>query len=336
MTRPAALLAYAPHLHAETLPPPLRARLEGLVELLHPDPQPDLLIPALRPLLPRLEVLVTGWGARPITAEVLDAAPRLRLVAHMAGTVKALLPPDVWGRGIQVCSAAAANALPVAEYALAMVLLSNKQVFRLRRRYAELRRHRRPWDRDAPGLGNYGKVVGVVGASRIGRRVIELLRPFSVRVLVSDPYLDREDAARLGVEAVPLDALLARSDVVTLHAPSLPGTRHLISRRRLALMRDGAVLINTARGALVDQDALVEETRSGRLDAVLDVTEPDALPPDSPLYDIPNVFLTPHVAGALGGETQRLAELVLDEIARFRRGEALHHAVAAGDLGRIA
>jgi len=110
----------------------------------------------------------------------------------------------------------------------------------------------------------------------------------------------------------------------------------MINRRRLALLRDGAVLINTARGVIVDQEALIDETRSGRIDAVLDVTEPDTLPADSPLYDIANVFLTPHIAGALGSETQRMTDVILAEIGRFVRGEPLEHAVLAADLGRIA
>jgi phosphoglycerate dehydrogenase-like enzyme len=127
-----------------------------------------------------------------------------------------------------------------------------------------------------------------------------------------------------------------RSDVDTLHAPALPETHYLLDARRLALLRDGAVLVNTARGALVDPEALVRELVAGRIDAVLDVTEPEVLPPDSPLYELPNVFLTPHVAGALGSERARLVELALDEIARFVRGEPLQHEVRLEDWDRIA
>jgi phosphoglycerate dehydrogenase-like enzyme len=123
---------------------------------------------------------------------------------------------------------------------------------------------------------------------------------------------------------------------VTLHAPSLPETRHLLDRRRLALLRDGAVLVNTARGALVDGAALEAELVSGRIDAVIDTTEPEVLPASSPLFDLPNVFLTPHIAGAMGTETRRLAALALDEIERLARGEPLAHEVRLADLPRIA
>ncbi len=334
--RPAALLAYSPSLNPDTFTVPQRAQLEAMVDLLRETPADDLSDPAVAALLPRVEIIVTGWGVRPITIDVLEAAPRLRLVAHLGGTVKALLPREAWQRGIAVTHAAAANALPVAEYTLAAILFSNKQVFRLRRKYAEARAPLRAWSAAAPGIGNYRKTVGLVGASRIGRRVAELLRPFDFDVLVYDPYLASEVATAIGVRKVGLDELLSRCDVVSLHAPVTAETRGMIDRRRLGLLRDGAVLINTARGVLIDQEALVDETRSGRIDAVLDVTEPDVLPPDSPLYDTASVFLTPHIAGALGTETQRMTDLILGEIGRYRRGESLEHGVLASELERLA
>jgi phosphoglycerate dehydrogenase-like enzyme len=250
--------------------------------------------------------------------------------------VKPLVTPDCFARGIRVSSAAAANALPVAEYTLAAILFAGKRVFRLQRRYAELRAFRL-WPREIPDLGNLDRVVGIVGASRIGRRVIELLAPFDVSVLVHDPFLSEAEARTLGAEKLDdLDALLRRSDVVSLHAPALPETHHLLDARRLALLRDGAVLVNTARGSLVELEALTRELVSGRIDAVIDTTEPEVLPSDSPLFELPNVFLTPHVAGAMGRETRRLLDLALDEIERLVRGDPLRHEVRAADWDRIA
>ena len=235
MNRPPALLAYSPALNAETFTVAQRVQLEAMVELLHEAPVGDLGDPGIRSLLARAEIIVTGWGVRPITVAVLDGAPRLRLVAHLGGTVKALLPGELWQRGVAVTHAAAANALPVAEYTLAAILFSNKQVFRLRRRYADVRTSLRPWSAVAPGLGNYRKTIGIVGASRIGRRVAELLRPFDFDVLVYDPYLSAEAAAGIGVRVVGLDALMSRCDVVSVHAPVTAETRGMIDRRRLAL-----------------------------------------------------------------------------------------------------
>jgi phosphoglycerate dehydrogenase-like enzyme len=305
-----------PDLPARLFTPAARERLPGV------DWQPVAL-----EQIETVEILLTGWGCPPVTAEVLATAPHLRAIVHAGGGVKGHVTDACWERGILVSTAADANAVPVAEYTLAMILIANKGVQRAARAYAE---RRGPMDlvTELPGVGNYRKTVGIVGASRIGRRVIELLAPFDLDVLVHDPYLP---------DSVALDELIARSDVVSIHAPALPSTRHLIDARRLALLRDGATLINTARGSLVDHDALVAELTTGRIDAVIDVTDPhEPLPPDSPLYELPNVTLTPHIAGALGVELHRLGDSAVAEIERYARGEPFAHPVTAADLGRIA
>ena len=232
-------------------------------------------------------------------------------------------------------TAAEANAVPVVEYTVASILLANKHAFHIREIYRQERRYGL-WHHTTPGIGNLNKRVGIIGASRIGRRVIEALRPFDFSICVYDPYLTEEKAAGLGVEKVELDELLRSSDVVTLHAPSLPETRHMIGARELALISDGAALINTARGALIDGAALEKELSSGRIRAVIDTTDPETLPADSPLYDLPNVFLTPHIAGASGTEVYRMSELVIEEIGRYLRGEPLQHEVCQQDIARIA
>jgi phosphoglycerate dehydrogenase-like enzyme len=310
-------------------------RLESLCELPDPEPLASFDEPRSGELLGRAEILLTGWGCPPLAGSVLERAPALRAVIHAAGTVKGLVTDACWARPLVVSSAVTANAVPVAEYTLAAILFANKRVFELQRRYRELRAFRL-WPDEFPDLGNFRKRIGLVGASRVGRRVLELLAPFDFEVLVSDPYLSEDQARELGARLCELDQLLSESDVVSLHAPSLPETRHLLDRRRLSTMRDGATLINTGRGALVDQAALEAELVSGRISAVIDTTEPEVLPADSPLYELPNVFLTPHVAGAMGAETERMADLAIDEVERFAKGEELAHAVRRGDLERIA
>lgn len=272
------------------------------------------------------EVLFTGWGCPRLEAYALDRMPRLRAVVHAAGSVKHHVTQACWDRGLLVSSAAAANALPVAEYTLAAILFANKRVLESAQAY---RAARGPIDlfRRYPAVGNYRRTVGLVGASLIGRRVLELLRPFDLRVLVHDPYADPAELASLGAEAVSLDELLCHSDVVSLHAPALPQTYHLMNASRLALMPDGATLVNTARGSLVDTAALTEELVSGRLHAVLDHTEPEVLPAVSPLYNLPNVLLTPHVAGSLGGELDRLAATAVEELERYALGLGFRHPV---------
>lgn len=278
------------------------------------------------PDLDDVEVLLTGWGCPPIDATVLSRAPRLRAIIHTGGSVKHHVTPACWERGLAVSSSVEVNAIPVAEYTLAAILFAQKRVLEVSRSYRAVRRAA-PWASLWPSMGNYERTVGILGASRIGRRVIDLLAPFDIRVLLHDPYVDRVEAARLGVTLVGLDELFARSDTVSVHAPSLPETRGTVDRRRLGLMPDGGVLINTARGALVDADALTAELVSGRLHAVLDVTEPEVLPPDSPLYDLPNVLLTPHIAGSVGDELTRLIDHALDELERVGRGQPLNSPV---------
>ncbi len=309
----------------------------ALAELVDIDPAfavTDFADAGVRARLPDVELLITGWGCPPITPTVLDSLPRLRAILHTGGTVKKLLASEVWERGIAVSTAAAANALPVAEYTLGAILLMGKGAFAARENYRTARAFPPP----APGadIGNAGRRVGIIGASRTGRRVIELLRPFDFEVLLYDPYLGADEAEALGVRATGLDELLAHSSLVSVHAPATPQTHHMIDAARLALMPDGAALINTARGSLVDTGALVKELVTGRLLAVLDVTDPEPLPADSVLYRLPNVFLTPHIAGSMGNELRRLGLAAVQEIERLLAGRPLAHRVEHAQLAHTA
>ncbi|MFF0011994.1 hydroxyacid dehydrogenase [Streptomyces sp. NPDC005374] len=332
--RPRALFAMTAENVPLVFPPEVLDRLRAVVDI---DPgivAEDLTDPRLTDVLARTEILVTGWGCPRLDAAALDALPELRAVLHSAGSVKGFATPEIWRRGIAVSSAAEANALPVAEYTLAMILLAGKDVL-VRRERLRAERAFPGWG-IVPGIGNHGRRVGVIGASRIGRKVIELLRPFDLAVSLTDPYVDESTALKLGASPLGLDELLRTSQIVTVHAPETPETRHLIGRRELALMPDRAVLINTARGSLVDTDALVDELRTGRLSAILDVTDPEPLPADSPLHDLPNAFVTPHLAGSQGNELARLGLAVVGEAERVAAGEGPAFPVAYEGLERTA
>ncbi|GGU33161.1 2-hydroxyacid dehydrogenase [Lentzea flava] len=278
--------------------------------------------------LPDIDLLVTGWGCPPITAAALERLPSLKAVVHTAGSVKGFVTDACWERGIAVSSAAAANALPVAEYTVAMILLSGKRVLERARDYKATQRIGH-YD-IPPAVGNYGATIGILSASMIGRRVIELLRPHDFHVLVHDPFVTEVD----GAESVGLAELFARSDVVSVHTPLLPETTGLVSRELLGLLRDDAVLINTARGAIVDQDALAVE--AGRIRAVLDVTDPEVLPADHPLWRNENVLITPHLAGSQGNEWVRLARHAVAEVRRWAAGQPFSTPVSAERRERIA
>ncbi|WP_327581340.1 hydroxyacid dehydrogenase [Nonomuraea sp. NBC_00507] len=325
--RPKALFAMREEHLALLFPAPLLRRLDTLADI-------DVTLVAEHFDDPRLdlsetEILITGWGCPTLDEAVLARAPRLRGVLHAAGSVKSLVTPACWERGLLISSAAEANAVPVAEYTIAAVLMAGKGIFALNERYQRERTF--TLAEIQPSIGNNGRTVGIVGASRIGRKVIDLLSPYDLDLCVYDPY-----TLVPGVRQVSLEELLRTSDIVSLHAPATPETTHMLDRERLALLQDGAVLINTARGSLVDTDALIAELKSGRLSAVLDVTEPEPLPADSPLFDLPNAFLTPHIAGSHGNELARMGTAVVDELERLIAGSPLVYQVTHDDLERAA
>lgn len=332
--RPRVLLAMDPELEPRLFTPAQRARLARVAEV-HPAVVGDWGQPGALAALADADALLTFWGAPRLDTAVLDAAPKLRAVAHAAGSVKGFLPPEVFDRGIVVSSATEANARPVAEFTLAMIILAGKNAFTIRERYRAERR-REIWQHEYADAGNYDRVVGIIGASRTGRQVIRLLKEYAFQVVVYDPYLSAAAAAELGVAKVELPELCAAAHIVSVHAPALPETRHMIDADCLALMRDGATFINTARGSLVDTAALTAELVSGRINAIVDVTDPEILPADSPLYELPNVMLTPHIAGSLGRELRRMAASAIGELERFAAGEPFRFPVLPDEYDRTA
>lgn len=332
-TRPRGVFVMSPYARRMAFPPSVTRRLETLVDIDTSTLVTDFEQPGVESVLRDADLLVTGWGCPPLDDHILDLTPGLRLIVHSAGSVKHHITDAVWRRGIAVSSAAEANAEPVAEYTRAMILLACKRVLTQSREYPS-----RGWPGEAHRVdaGYVDRTIGVIGASRIGRRVIELLRPWRIRILLADPYVTPEQATELGVESVSLDDLCRRSDVVSIHAPELPETHHLINDARLAAMPDSAVLINTARGSLVDTEALVRHCETGRISAVLDVTDPEPLPVGHRLFELPNVTVTPHLAGAQGTEIALLGDYAVDEIERYLGGSPLRGGVTADGLARMA
>ncbi|MFO7631166.1 MAG: hydroxyacid dehydrogenase, partial [Caldilinea sp.] len=222
-------------------------------------------------------------------------------------------------------SAATANAMPVAEFTVAGGVMSLKRVWYFSH---AVREHRGFVQRTSvPGM--YGSTVGLIGLGMIGRLVAERLRTYDVRVIAHDPHFAASDAEAVGVELCTLDELFSRADVVSLHAPWLPQTEGMITGAHLASMPANATFINTARGALVREAEMIQVLQQRPdLDAVLDVTYPEPPAPDSLLYSLPNVVLTPHIAGSVGAECRRMGRAMVDELARFLRGEPLCWAIS--------
>jgi phosphoglycerate dehydrogenase-like enzyme len=280
------------------------------------------------------DAVLTGWGSPRFTDEVLDAADRLRVIAHSAGSIKNMLPRLVFERGITVTHAASAIAPAVAEMSLAMTLILLRNVVQLDRtlRAGDWQGARAiPMGRELVGLR-----VGVVGAGYTGRCFIDLLRALEAEVWVYDPYLTAERAAEIGVRTVALDDLFAECPVVSVQAPATEETYHMISARQFGLLQDGACFVNTARSWVVDYDALLAELQTGRFVAALDVFDREPLPEDNPFRELDNVVMTPHVAGASLEARQRQGQFMVEELARFFSGEPLLYQVTADMLDTMA
>jgi phosphoglycerate dehydrogenase-like enzyme len=271
------------------------------------------------------EVMVTGWGTPPISPESLGLAPKLKLIIHSAGSIKTLVPEEAWKRGICVGTCNGALAIGVAETTLGMILAGLKGFF-----------PGRDWTRAGnwhdPKLGTardvlrepFGVTVGVISASKVGQHVLKLLRAFELEVLLYDPFMKPERARELGATLVGLEELMKRSDVVTLHAPALPATRHLLKREHFRAMKEGAVFINTARGMIVDEVGMIEELKTGRISAFIDVTDPEPPTKDSPLRTLQNVVLTPHLAGHASNGCFRQGRSAVDQVLEFAAGKPMH------------
>ncbi len=281
--------------------------------------------PKIKEALADAQVIITGWGSPRCDDQLLAMAPRLGFLAHSAGTVKGIVDGAVYARGIRVSTAAAANARPVAEYTVAMMGALLKQM---------------PWiiralpaglPKNHPRLSQLRELqdmtIGLIGASRVGREVIRLLHAYhNLTIKLYDPSISPSQATLMGATLVPLDEVCACT-VVSVHAPSIPQTHHMLNAATLALLPDHAVLINTARGSLIDENALIAEVRRRPLYVLLDVTDPEPPPAHSPLRHEENILITPHIAGAMNQARRDMGRLAEQETLRFLRGEPLEHEV---------
>lgn len=317
--RVGAALAFRPELRSWLFPNPAQSRLEQQVTLLTP-PFTAADWQGHRGALADAEILIGSWGIPVLGREVLDAMPKLRVVLYGAGTVRGVVTDEFWRRGILLSSAAGANAGPTATFAEAMIILALKQTwFYLRRRGADW-----AYLTDTASSGVHASTVGLIGLSSVGRLVVKGLQRHELTILACDPTVTAAEAAALGVELVDLPGLFTRSDVVSLHAPLLPQTIGLVGAEHLRRMKPHATFVNTARGAIVREPELVAVLRERPdLTALLDVTDPEPAPVDSPLRALPNVILTPHIAGARHREIALVGRVVLEELDRYLSGQPL-------------
>jgi phosphoglycerate dehydrogenase-like enzyme len=312
--------------------PEERRQIQQLVDIYAP-PQTATSVKENPSVLVDADVILSGWGMAVMDEPFLAAAPNLKAVFYGAGSIKYFMTEAAWDREVLVTSAYAGNAVPVVEYTLAQILFSLKRGWYY---VLKVKREGRYPPRE-PVPGAYGSTVGIISLGMIGRGVAQRLQPFDLRVIAYDPYVTPEQAADLNVELCSLEDVFRNSDVVTLHTPWLPETEGMITGEHLAAMKPNATFINTARGAVVrEQEMVAVLQQRPDLYAILDVTYPEPPEPGSPLYTLPNVVLTPHIAGAMDRECQRMGRLMVEELKRYLDGEPLRWAISREQAARLA
>lgn len=305
--------------------PDEQREIAELVNLVQPVQLAPEALPQWRGKLDAVEAVFSGWGMPKMDAEFFNVFPNLKILFYGAGAVHGFVTEDMWQRQIVICNANVANGISVAEYTFAHIVLCLKQTWRQATR---VRQRHTFNDARVTVAGTYGSTVGIVSLGAIGRMVAERLRTLDVRVLAYDPLASPDKASALGVELVTLNEVFQRSDVVTCHTPWLPETVNLIDGRLFRQMKRGACFINTARGAVIHEPDLIAVMQERPdLFAVLDVTYPEPPLPNSPLYTLENVLLTPHIAGNMNNECHRMARMMVDELRRWLAGEPLQHRV---------
>lgn len=273
-------------------------------------------------VLKYIDVIFSSWGGPNLNENFLNHAPNLKIMFYGAGTIKKIVTDESWKRGIRVTTANAANAIPVAEFTIASIIFGLKNVVQMKNLIKDTREYPSIPHQNIKGV--FDSTVGIISLGAIGSEVLKRLKNFDVNIMVYHPSLTKEEAKELGVEFVSLDEMFKTCDVVTLHAPLLDSTRGMITGDHIKLMKENGVFINTARGAIVKENELIEVLKERKdITAFLDVVYPEPPAEDSPLYDMDNVFLTPHIAGSEGKEIGRMGKFMLEELKRYLNGESL-------------
>lgn len=286
-------------------------------------------------LLKDIEVIFSGWGGPKFDKEVLAAAPHLKIVFYGAGTIKKIVTDEFWEKGIRITTANTANAIAVAEFTLAATIFGLKNTLRMNNKINETKEFPAPGTRNI--RGGFRAKIGLISLGAIAKEVLKLYENFDYEVIVYDPFISQEDAEALNVKKVDLARLFKEADVVSLHTPLLDSTRGMIRKEHFLSMKENTTFINTARGAVVNEEEMIEALKERQdISAYLDVVYPEPPVKDSPLYEMKNVFLTPHIAGSEGNEVSRMGDLMVKEFKAYQAGEELKYEISKEDFERMA
>ena len=278
--------------------------------------------------------LIVCHGSPRISDQILDAAPRLRIIGELEGDrFAARIDVDAaHKRGIRVTDTTNGSSYGVAEWALGMMLNAVRNSSEVFRQLIAGGTPGRPPEGGFQRFELTGKKVGLIGLGIIGRRLVQLLEPFHCEIRAYDPYVPKEVADVLGVLLTNLDSIFASSDAIVCVAPITPKTRRMVGKRELDLIRPGAVLVNVSRGAIFDSDATIERLSRGDIAGAFDVWDPEPIPVDSPIRQLPNVFLTPHIASQTTDGHGRFFKIMVDELERFFHGHETFYDISPRTL----
>ncbi len=310
-------------------------RIKALCELIGPTTDEKITSEFIADNVSLADIVITSWGTPKLDEGIINRADKLKVVIHGGGSVKPIVSDALWNKGIRVTTAAPAIGIGVAEFCLGLILTATKRAF-----WAGIGVKEGQWKESIQVFNGpheiYRQTVGIIGAGFVGRYLIKLLKNFDCNIILYDPYCSNEDAEKLGVEKVDtLEELFSRSMVVSLNAPLTEETTGMIKKEHFEKLPDGALFINTARGAIIDEDGMIEELRNQRFVACLDVTDPEPPAPDSPLRKLPNVWLTPHEAGAVVENRLRIGYFVANEVESFVKTGKLIYEVKRETLARM-
>jgi len=285
-------------------------------------------------IIPEFDGAITSWGSPKFTEKVLKNAKNLKIISHAAGSVKAYISPLAWEKKIVITNAADAISYSVAELTILFILASLRKIINVDKAMKNGLTWKDKKDRGGWELRN--KTVGIIGMGSVARIVTDYLTPFKTNIICYDPYLSDKEAVNLGIKKVSLNYLLCNSKIITVHAPSIPETYHMLGEKELALIKDDAVLVNTARGSIIDENVLIEELKKERFVAALDVYENEPLAVESELRNLSNVIITPHVAGLTYDCRYRVSEYAVEDQKRFFNGQKPYRVITKEMLSTIA
>ena len=319
--RPRILIPVRSIYRADLLPEQVISTLEEFAEIEVVVDPAELSRDEYARLFADKDAVLSTWNTPMIDKQVLEQANDLKIISHVGGEVRPFIPPELFSLkpDLVLCNASNVMAKPVAEHTLCVILACLRNLFHFRQWVKE---DENWWEYDkSKNVSLLQKKVGIVGLGQIAREFIGLVRPFDVELWVFSRHLTEQQAAGEGLRKSSLEEIFSSCDVIAICAASVAGNRHMIDSRLLAMIKPGAVLVNNARGMLIDEEALIRELETSRFTAAIDVTEPEPPAADSRLRQLDNVLLTPHIGGPTPGQRIWMVNEAVENLIAFFQGK---------------